>query len=953
MKFIFNTNGNILESENTESIIQFSVNANEIYMTFARMPMAEYIGYISFERADGKTSPLIGMQYCSFPSPSGEPMIGFKYSFSDAWVTAIAGILKVVFTLKRNGIVIKTATINLNVIESIAEDEVNYIDDVAYNELLSRMQSFEITAENLSATNLIQEQKIKDLASKLNSTIIPNNVGSIQSKSITNEINTLITKGVYLLQQIQYDEGSISHPITALMFVKEITSGIWMQTILFEFGDRINYLTRTIDSRTGNININISERKIITHADDIPTRLGQLENDMHFALQSSVPTKLSQLQDDSDFVNTSELKEYVNSKSPKNIGELESDPENKNNIVLNYLNEDGIYHFTYQGVNGIIFVKKIPTTVDGDYDIVQSILYNPRENGYESSLLRRLISVANNTIVNVDIFNMGTLATTQEFLNYLQHEYLTKVEIEELLSLIPKFNIEVVQELPTSEISDTTVYLISSGDEDNLYTEYIYVNGKWEILGIQAVDLTGYAKLSDIPTKTSQLQNDSGFLNQHQDLSDYATKEFVTDALKDFDFTDDYETLKNRPVINLGGILRNEERIDSADCPTLNNLFVNKYGGYFYTFDYIEYKHIMFIDRINPQTQTILQFAEGKINVIRRVKAEDGTITVTTDTLTTKNDIPTKLSHLQNDINITASDTAIKDLGAINEQVWDVNASQLNSIKDSNFLYIFKDSVGCKCLMFVSPTNPKRQYILRGASYDYINFICRQIDSNGTVTITKNTNLATQSDIPTRTSQLENDSKYVTSTQLNERKFATQSLVSNLESKVDTNETDAENKITQINKELENIKKVLTSNDVDFDTLQELVDALKNNVSGVQDLFIELSKKANKNELPTKVSELENNSNYVTLGYLQQDYYNRVTIQTNYYPKNELYSKTEIDAIIQPLLNRIVALEKKVNELTPFSGSVEGNTLILSSGNVENNILTISGGSVENGTLTI
>ena len=255
--------------------------------------------------------------------------------------------------------------------------------------------------------------------------------------------------------------------------------------------------------------------------------------------------------------------------------------------------------------------------------------------------------------------------------------------------------------------------------------------------------------------------------------------------------------------------------------------------------------------------------------------------------------------------------------------------------------------------MFISPTNPKRQYILRGASYDYINFICRLIDSNGTVTITKNTNLATQSDIPTRTSQLQNDSDFVTSTQLNERKFATQSLVSNLESKVDTNETDAENKITQINKELENIKKVLTSNDVDFDTLQELVDALKNNVSGVQDLFIELSKKANKNELPTKVSELENNSNYVTLGYLQQDYYNRATIQTNYYPKNELYRKTEIDAIIQPLLNRIVALEKKVNELTSFSGSVEGNTLILSSGNVENNILTISGGSVENGTLTI
>ena len=40
-------------------------------------------------------------------------------------------------------------------------------------------------------------------------------------------------------------------------------------------------------------------------------------------------------------------------------------------------------------------------------------------------------------------------------------------------------------------------------------------------------DLSGYAKSSDIPTKTSQLTNDSGFLTEHQSLDGYVRKREV------------------------------------------------------------------------------------------------------------------------------------------------------------------------------------------------------------------------------------------------------------------------------------------------------------------------------------------------------------------------------------------------------------------------------------------
>lgn len=77
---------------------------------------------------------------------------------------------------------------------------------------------------------------------------------------------------------------------------------------------------------------------------------------------------------------------------------------------------------------------------------------------------------------------------------YTKSQTLTKDEINALVSAIPKFTIEVVTSLPTSNISDTTVYLVKSGDDDtNLYTEYIRTGGKWEKLGTQTVDLTGYA----------------------------------------------------------------------------------------------------------------------------------------------------------------------------------------------------------------------------------------------------------------------------------------------------------------------------------------------------------------------------------------------------------------------------------------------------------------------------
>lgn len=65
--------------------------------------------------------------------------------------------------------------------------------------------------------------------------------------------------------------------------------------------------------------------------------------------------------------------------------------------------------------------------------------------------------------------------------------------IDSLISMFPKLSFEVVTELPTENISDTTLYLVqgTGGTEDD-FAEYIYINGEWELLGHARLDLKNY-----------------------------------------------------------------------------------------------------------------------------------------------------------------------------------------------------------------------------------------------------------------------------------------------------------------------------------------------------------------------------------------------------------------------------------------------------------------------------
>ena len=127
--------------------------------------------------------------------------------------------------------------------------------------------------------------------------------------------------------------------------------------------------------------------------------------------------------------------------------------------------------------------------------------------------------------------------------------YATKADV----SAIPKFAIEVVAELPTKNISKTTVYLVNHGHgERDIYDEWIYVNSTWEKIGNTDVDLTAYLKSTeaaatyltktdagttyatkqevDAKYVTKTALDDKGYITNAA-LAPYATTESVTTAI--------------------------------------------------------------------------------------------------------------------------------------------------------------------------------------------------------------------------------------------------------------------------------------------------------------------------------------------------------------------------------------------------------------------------------------
>ena len=203
-------------------------------------------------------------------------------------------------------------------------------------------------------------------------------------------------------------------------------------------------------------------------------------------------------------------------KDVKLIKGLDSEPVSvvKSDIAtIDFTDHQGvIYYEDVEDPDAIIPITDV--MLDGKNIVSGSVAYLPKYPSKTSDLENNSNFITNsvNNLINY----------------YLKSEVYTKEEVQSLIGRISSLELIKVDKLPTENIKTSAIYLVpkEQSEVDNIYTEYIYMDGRWEIIGDTSVDLSQYALKTEIPTKLSQLTNDanySQFSGSYNDLSDRPT----------------------------------------------------------------------------------------------------------------------------------------------------------------------------------------------------------------------------------------------------------------------------------------------------------------------------------------------------------------------------------------------------------------------------------------------
>lgn len=172
----------------------------------------------------------------------------------------------------------------------------------------------------------------------------------------------------------------------------------------------------------------------------------------YFALKTEIPTKLSELTNDGDGTQGSAYatEDYVD----QNGGKIDS------------ISIDGVTQTIDANKNVALDLSAY--ALDSDIPTATSDLTN--DSGF--------ITNAVNDLVNY----------------YKKTETYSQTEVDNLISQLAGLDIQVVQTLPTQDISTHTIYLVpsSSAGQQDAYDEYIYMNSAWEKIGTTAIDLSAY-----------------------------------------------------------------------------------------------------------------------------------------------------------------------------------------------------------------------------------------------------------------------------------------------------------------------------------------------------------------------------------------------------------------------------------------------------------------------------
>ena len=435
--------------------------------------------------------------------------------------------------------------------------------------------------------------------------------------------------------------------------------------------------------------------------------------------------------------------------------------------------------------------------------------------------------------------------------------------------------------------------------------------------------LASKADTSAIPTKTSQLTNDSGFMTATEVSTTYATKAEVPTKTSQLTNDSQYQTKANLDTAlatkaDKSSLASKQDKLVSGtNIKTINDQSILGSGN------------------ISIESTSIT--VDSALSTTSENPVQNKVVTKALQTKANASDIPTKVSQLENDSKF-ATQTAVAtglatkaDKDSLTSLEGSVSTLETTVGNQDKSIIANTQAIQNKQDKLVSGTNIKtinNQSILGsgnisiegGGSAVVVDNALSDTSENpvqNKVITTRVTSIesslaskANASDIPTKVSQLENDSTYQTKANLDTAlaDYAKTSDVNSKNTLQDTaiqNNTDA---IATINQTLESkadtsaipTKVSQLENDSGFATTTD-VSATYATKESVTALTAEVANKANASDIPTKTSQLENDSTYQTKANLD-------TALESYAKTSDVDSKNALqDEAIQSKQDKLVS----------------------------------------------
>ena len=142
----------------------------------------------------------------------------------------------------------------------------------------------------------------------------------------------------------------------------------------------------------------------------------------------------------------------------------------------------------------------IKTALAGKVDLSELKSEYPTTEAMGTAIATALLGYAKSDAVSQEI---------TEKIGQALAEYITKTQmdqaIQEAIVEATGMTVSVEDKLPDTGV-EKVIYLVPSATstEKNVKDEYLWVDGRWELVGSTAVDLTGYWSKEDLTAMTSE-----------------------------------------------------------------------------------------------------------------------------------------------------------------------------------------------------------------------------------------------------------------------------------------------------------------------------------------------------------------------------------------------------------------------------------------------------------------